>query len=487
MTELPKGWVRTTIDELLAPLDDGRLIHQGWSPQCDREPAPDGTWGVLKTTAIQAGAFQPSESKRLPAALAPKPLLEVRSGDLLLTCAGPRARCGVACLVRETPARLMVSGKMYRFRVNPDHIDPRFLEYLLLSPDRVDAIDQLKTGISESGLNLTHSRFRSLVLPVAPRAEQERIVAAIEEAFSKLDAGEAGLRSVRQLLKRMREAILAAAVTGRLVPQDPADTSVAELLGDLGIEPTQRTEDQLPTGWAWCELGAITVLQEYGLSLKAHEVPYEGDVPMLRMGNLQGGVVVPSPLKYLRSDAEGVQQHLLSDGDVLFNRTNSAELVGKAAVYRGVPSPATFASYLIRFGCAPGVLPSWCSAVINSRIGRAYIDSVAVQQVGQANVNGTKLKRFPIPLPPTGEQMRIMAEVERQLSFVEACERAVDAGLARSVALRRSVLKAAFEGRLVPQDPSDEPASLLSERIRAERAASDGSGGGRRRKKVEAS
>ena len=131
--------------------------------------------------------------------------------------------------------------------------------------------------------------------------------------------------------------------------------------------------------------------------------------------------------------------------------------------------------------------PSWCSTVINSRIGRSYIDSVAVQQVGQANVNGSKLKRFPIPLPPADEQVRIMAEVERQLSFIEACERAAEAGLNRSAALRRSVLKAAFEGRLVPQDSSDEPASDLLKRIHAERARTDGSSGGRRRNKVEAS
>ena len=81
------------------------------------------------------------------------------------------------------------------------------------------------------------------------------------------------------------------------------------------------------------------------------------------------------------------------------------------------------------------------------------------------------MKSFPVPLPPTEEQRRIVAEVERQFSFIEACERAIDVGLARSAGLRRSVLKAAFEGKLVPQDPSDEPASVLLERIRAERAA----------------
>lgn len=320
-------------------------------------------------------------------------------------------------------------------------------------------------------LKLTRSAMDEIPVRLAPTAEQERIVTAIEEAFSKLDAGEAGLRTVRQLLKRMRDAILTAAVTGRLVPQDPTETPAAKLLADLGERPNPDLSDPLPSGWEWCQLQAVSVLQEYGLSLKAHETRNASDVPMLRMGNLQGGAIAASNLKFVSASHEEVQARRLQAGDLLFNRTNSAELVGKSAVYFGIPADATFASYLIRVRLAPGVVPSWCAAAINSQHGRRYIDSVAVQQVGQANVNGTKLKQFPIPLPPMEEQRRIVAEVERQLSFVEACERAVDVGLARSAGLRRSVLKAAFEGRLVPQDPSDEPASVLLDRIRAERMA----------------
>ena len=104
----------------------------------------------------------------------------------------------------------------------------------------------------------------------------------------------------------------------------------------------------------------------------------------------------------------------------------------------------------------------------------------------QPNLNAGLIKDMVLDLPPLEEQARIVAVVEHHLSFIEACECAVDTGLARAAALRRSVLQAAFEGRLVPQDPSDEPALLLMKRIQAERAASNGSAGGHRRKRVEA-
>ena len=126
---LPSSWVPTTIEELFAPLEDGRTLHQGWSPQCEKIPSPnDNVWGVLRTTAIQAGSFLPEHNKLLPTKLGPRPLIEVKVGDLLITCAGPRVRCGIACLVRATRRRLMMSGKMYRFRMPENLVDPRYLE-----------------------------------------------------------------------------------------------------------------------------------------------------------------------------------------------------------------------------------------------------------------------------------------------------------------------------------------------------------------------
>lgn len=470
MTELPQGWVDAAIEDCLCPLDDGRLIHQGWSPQCERVPADDvGEWGVLKTTAIQPGAFIAEENKKLPYTMEPRPGIEVRPRDLLLTCAGPRARCGVACLVRDTRPRLMLSGKMYRFRVNERDIDPRFLEAALLSPALVDALDEIKTGISDSGLNLTHSRFRALRIPVAPRPEQGRIIAAIEEAFSKLDAGEAGLRIVRQLLNRLRDEILAAAVAGRLVPQDPSDTPAMKLLVDLGIEALeQENSADLPEGWVRVRVGDIAQVGS-GTTPKRGRADYwdGGTVPWVTSGAVSSGVIREPSELVTETALRETSLRLWPAGTLLVAMYGEGQTRGRCA------------ELAIEAACNQACAAISLRPELNAyrRLVRLHFDAnysvnrrLASGGV-QPNLSGALIKNMTIALPPIDEVVRIVAEAERQMSFVDACERAVDATLTQSAALRRSVLKAAFEGRLVPQDPTDEPASVLLERIRGEREA----------------
>jgi type I restriction enzyme S subunit len=186
------------------------------------------------------------------------------------------------------------------------------------------------------------------------------------------------------------------------------------------------------------------------------------------MGNIQDGGLDFSSLKYLPASHKDVDKLTLADGDLLFNRTNSAELVGKTAVYRAKLGPMTFASYLIRCQFAPGVIPEWVSLVINSAYGRQYISAVSSQQVGQANVNGSKLAAMPIPLPSTEEQESILAAAGEYKSKASHFSSILAMSRSKSMTMRRSLLTAAFSGKLVPQDPEDEPASVLLERIDAE-------------------
>jgi type I restriction enzyme, S subunit len=163
----------------------------------------------------------------------------------------------------------------------------------------------------------------------------------------------------------------------------------------------------------------------------------------------------------------------LSPGDLLICRTNgSIGLIGKSAVVHSLPEPTYFASYLLRFRFVNSVLSSeWVHIVLESPQGRRYIEAKAASSAGQHNINLKTLHGLSIPLPALAEQYRIVAEMERRLSVLEALESTVDHGLKRAERLRQSILKRALEGRLVPQDPHDEPASVLLERIRAERGA----------------
>ncbi len=196
-------------------------IDQGWSPKCDREPAGgDAEWAVMTTTAIQALKFLDGENKRLPGELSPRPKLELRSGDLLVTRAGPRTRVGVTCLIRQTRPRLMLCDKAYRLRINPHAVNPEFLELVLNAPKTLDKINELKTGISDSGVNLTQSRFSKLFVPIPAIQEQARIVAEVERRLSVADALEATLNANLHRAARLRQSVLQAAFSGTMRHRD---------------------------------------------------------------------------------------------------------------------------------------------------------------------------------------------------------------------------------------------------------------------------
>ncbi|MBK1883540.1 restriction endonuclease subunit S [Luteolibacter pohnpeiensis] len=213
-------------------------------------------------------------------------------------------------------------------------------------------------------------------------------------------------------------------------------------------------------------IGDIAELVRYGSSAKTSE--NADGIPVLRMGNIVNGALDFTNLKYLPVDHHEFPQLFLEPADLLFNRTNSAELVGKTAVYRGKPESFSFASYLIQVRLREGV-PEWVAYYLNSPFGRAWIKTVVSQQVGQANVNGSKLKELEIPFPPVEEQRRIVARIEELFSRLDVGVAALRHAKAQLQRYRQSVLAAAVTGQLTQawreQHPDTEPASELLERI----------------------
>jgi len=163
-------------------------MDSGWSPQCLDQQSRSDQWGVLKTTSIQWGEFDPAENKALPEFLQPNPELSVHIGDVLVTRAGPRKRVGVVATVREVNAHLMISDKLIRIRPNKSRITSRFLEMTLSSPFSQEYLFQRKTGLADAQVNISQSILKATPIAYPDISEQHRIVDFLDELRAKIAA-----------------------------------------------------------------------------------------------------------------------------------------------------------------------------------------------------------------------------------------------------------------------------------------------------------
>jgi Restriction endonuclease S subunits len=518
MTRLPDSWARVAITEVLEPNNNGKPLQQGWSPQCERFPADSHTWGVLKTTAIQSGEFRDYENKSLPPHLEPRPHIEVEPGDLLMTCAGPRSRCGVICLVERTRPKLMISGKMYRFRPHCEAMNPKYLAYFVQTREAQLEIDRMKTGISDSGLNLTHDRFSALQVPVAPLEEQHRIVAKIEEMFSELNKGVESLKTAREQLRIYRQAVLKNAFEGKLTAKwreenrdnleagieflarikdaqnarykcavdewmTAAKAWAADGMGrkkpskpeHLVLPPPLTTRDleslpALPTGWLWTRLGELfSSSPQNGLYKPAGA--YGNGTHIIRIDDFYDGKLIKqSGFKRLELEDNEAEKYKVDDGDIIINRVNSIEYLGKCALVYGLREETVFESNIMKCNIVENVSKRFYVFYLSSHDGRSRLCSNAKHAVNQASINQKDVANTPVPLPSFAEQIDIVGLIEKHLSQSDALIGEIDLTLSKAEALRQSILNKAFSGQLVAQDPGDEPASVLLERIRTEKA-----------------
>lgn len=298
----------------------------------------------------------------------------------------------------------------------------------------VAATGNSKNAIKGKTLNATS--ISNLMVPVPPLAEQERIVAKIEELLpfvNEYDTTEKRLSALNtEFPDKLRKSILQQAVQGKLTERDSLDEPAGELLKRIRVEkakliaegkikkekplPVISVDDMpfdIPDTWAWTSIAETCTNIQYGTSEKSAP---SGKVAVLRMGNLQGGKIDYSNLVYTSNDYDIERCHL-EYNDLLFNRTNSKELVGKTAIYKA-EIPAIYAGYLIRV--TPILIDSdYLNYVMQSHFFKKYCLAVKTDAIGQSNINAEKLKRFVFPLPPLKEQKRIVTRVEELLA---ACD-----------------------------------------------------------------
>lgn len=406
------------LETVLATLPSGSKLQQGWSPQCEKEPAGPEEWGVLKTTAIQAGAFLDEHHKRLPDHLVARPALEVHSGDLLLTNAGPRARCAVPCLVRTTRARLMLSGKFYRFRADDSVMDSRFLEYFLLAPTTQDRLDHMKTGISDSGLNLTRSRFLGLPVVMPPLDAQQRIVDLLEDHLSRLDGADTSLRQAR----KRQTALL------------------------------RSTLDNLTSRWSTSEVPLSELVErvEAGKSFGSASRPATPDEwGIVKVSAMTWGTFRPEENKVVTDTARIDERYEIRASDILVSRANTTAYVGASVFVDVTPPRLLLSDKSLRLIPRAGVSPQYLHAVLQAPRTRSQISALATgTKDSMRNISQGVLLSVRVPDASAEAQNQVIAAIASVTQAATSVRDATERAAHRGEALRRSLLSAAFEGRL---------------------------------------
>ena len=301
--------------------------------------------------------------------------------------------------------------------------------------------------------------------------------------------------------KALRQKILDLAIRGKLVPQDPNDEPASVLLERIRQQKQQMVKDGklkpkdikndsvifvgednlhyekfsngsvkciedevpfgLPDGWAWVRLGNLSVAIQYGLSNSAEP---QGTHRLLRITDIQDGKVDWNAVPF--TTVNDPEAYLLKTGDIVFARTGAT--VGKSFLITETPYPSVYASYLIRIRLLGSLSPEYIYQFFDSACYWSQITDKSVG-VGQPNCNGTSLKELFIPLPPISEQLRIVPTAQALLAYVAKIDAEKKSLLSIIMATKSKILDLAIRGQLIPQDPNDEPASVLLERIRAEK------------------
>lgn len=515
MTDFPEGWAIAPLPELITA--DGVFVDGDWVESKDQDP--NGEVRLIQLADIGDGFFIDKSNRSLTYSRA----LELgctflEKGDVLV--ARMPDPLGRACVFPGDRRKAVTVVDVCVVRGQVDHFDNRWLMHFINAPVFRERIHELQSGSTRK--RISRGNLSTLKLPIPPRFEQTRIVEKLEELLSDLDAGVAELKAAQKKLALYRQSLLKAAVEGALTADWRARRAArgesletgADLLARILTERRARWEARqlaqfkeqgktppkgweakypepklpstiglppLPEGWAWASVAQLGEVQ-LGRQRSPTKLSGRYATKYIRAANItESGINFDDVLEMDFNDAER-ETFALKQGDVLLTEASgSPEHVGRPVIWPGSDDLYCFQNTVIRFtpiGLRPEfafhLFLAWQKTGIFSRLSGG---------VGINHLSAGKFSSMSIPLPPLDEQMAVVDKLAVELSAMATQHHTIEHSLRQATAQRKNLLKAAFSGQLVPQDPNDEPASTLLARIRAEREAREGSRQGRRGRK----
>ncbi len=499
----PEGWATTTLSEVVSEVQPGFACGTN-----NRDG--DGIAHLRPMNVSTEGEIVLSDVKYIPAENADSDRKWLKRGDVLFNNTNSTELVGKTAVYEENEPRAF-SNHMTRIRVREEALDPIYCAAYLHHCWREGYFQGIcNQHVSQSSV----SRTRLLATPISlsPLAEQKRIAAKVEALLERVNKARERLDRVPEILKKFRQSVLAAACSGRLTADwreekpesDDADSRYGQLLRTRKDDwrGSRQYREPLPIAAAdlpdlpdeWCYASASALLK-VPLANGRSVVDQEGGFPVLRLTALKQGRIDLSESKEGKWTAEQAAKYVVAKDDFLVSRGNgSLSLVGRGGLVEDEPHSVAYPDTLIRVRLGDGVLVryfrlAWDSEVVRRQIEAAAHTTAGIHKVSQQDIGGVA-----VPFPRLSEQKEIIKRVESLLELGNRIEQHLEAGTKRTEQITPSILAKAFAGELVETEAElarregrdYEPASVLLERIAAERAAADNGKPPRgRRKRVQ--
>jgi type I restriction enzyme S subunit len=497
---LPLGWTIGNIENLIGT--SGLFCDGDWVETKDQNPK--GGVRLIQLADVGDGFYRDKSSRFLTKNRANElNCTFLQKGDLLIARLG--VPLGKACIFPGDEKIAVTAVDVCIIRNGNNSIPHKWLMYSMISPTFRSAIAHLQSGTTRK--RISRKNLARIKFPIPPQKEQSRIVSKVEELLTKLEAGIESLKQVQTLLKKYRQSVLKSTVEGKLTSEwrrqhkdelEPADKLLERILKerkekweneqianftDKVKKPPKNWEKkykepkppdtsdlpELPEGWVWVKLEQLGFVIG-GLTKNQKRKKYPLSLPYLRVANVYADELKLDDVHDIGVTEEEIDRVLLKKNDLLVVEGNgSKDQIGRVALWDDSILPCVHQNHIIKVRL---ILPDYAKYVIYwllSFEGRNQITHVASSTSGLYTLSLSKVSSLPIPLAPLKEQKIIIDEIENLTIINEKTEQIVSDELKRSKSLRQSILKKAFEGKLVPQDPNDEPASVLLERIKAEK------------------
>lgn len=431
MNELPKGWTRGKLGDVVSGFQTGRNLSAAGVPA-----APD-EYGVLKISSVTWGRFDPTKNKALPRGVRPLSHETVRGGDLLVSRANTAELVGAAVLADRDYPQLMLPDKILRVLYDRSLVEPRFLLHALRTQEARRYIEAQASGSSTSMRNLSQPKLLDIPLVLAPLAEQQRIADKLDALLARVDACRDRLARVPAILKRLRRSVLEAAATGALTRAWRSERGLAD-----------EAVATLPSGWRLCKVSEAGRVQ---LGRQRAPKYHSGTSmrPYLRVQNVFEDRLDLSDVMEMDFQPADIERFELHPGDILLNEGQSPQFLGRPAMYRGELPGACFTNSLIRFQAGPDVRPAFALLVFRHHMhsGR-YMDEGKIT-TNIAHLGSTRFGGVEFPVPPLEEQDEIVSRAETLLERAEAAERQFLKSRGQLERTAPSILAKAFRGELL--------------------------------------